>query len=125
MTDYPERAEGSDRAFIAFTFKSVSEFERESGDLERFKEFEEHYQASMTTPPVVVQEVQFARRDQGGRVQFWFGPNFGGLRFVFDGLKAVVRDARVWQEGHAFHYVDSRSGLEFDFYRPLPEQFDS
>lgn len=120
VADYPERAAGGDRAFVALGFGGVSEFDREYGDLARCREFGEYYQASEDAPPLVVQDVQAVGSSEGGRVQYWFGPGFGGVRFEYENLDAVVRDSRAWEEANVFHYADLTSGEEFNFFRAFP-----
>jgi hypothetical protein len=123
VADYPERASGSDRAFVALLFGGVSEFEREHGDLEPYKRFSESYQAGEDSPTIVIQDVQVAEGNGGGHVAFWFGPSFGGVRCKYEDLVVVVRNSRVRSQGNAFRYADLKSGEEFDFERPFPKEF--
>lgn len=119
VTDYPNKAPGSDRAFAALIFDGVASFVRERGDLERFREFDESYQAAENAPPIVVQGVRFSERSGGGTFQCWFGPNFGGLGFEYARLNAFTRDAHVRRAGKSFMYSDLASGEDFDFLSPF------
>jgi hypothetical protein len=119
VADYPDKASGSDRAFVALVFDRVVDFVREQGDHERFKRFFESYQAAENEAPIVVQDIQVSEADGSGIFQCWFGPNLGGLGFQYTGLVALTRDARVRNTGKVFVYSDLLSAEVFDFFSPF------
>lgn len=123
VTDYPDRAVGSDRTFASLTFGGVVDFERECGNVERYSQFSESYRIREGAPLLVVQDVHVAGDDGGGRVRFWFGPNFGGVQFRYGDLAVLVRDSRVLERDNTFSYLDLKSGEKFEFGRPFPDLF--
>jgi hypothetical protein len=121
VADFPEKAPRSDRAFVAFVFEGVTNFARDNGDLAKFCRFSSAYRAAEDETPIVVQSLRTMEHERKAVVQFWFGPNFGGLSFAYDDVAAFVRDARARQVGSSFAYFDMASGEELDFLCPFPE----
>lgn len=121
VCDYPDKTAGSDRAFAAFVFDGVTSFIRESGNLSRFNRFVRAYRAMDNETPIVVQNIRTNEHEKKSRVECWFGPNFGGIRFTYNSVAAFVRDAKVRQVGGSFVYFDLASGKEFDFLLPFPD----
>jgi hypothetical protein len=119
ITDYPDRAVGSDRAFLATIFSGVDRFVREAPTSGQRGGAPESYEARDGTPPVVMQAVTCG--EAGGRAEFegWLGPSFGGWQFRYEAVVAVVRDVLVRRAGESFHYHDIATQAELDFYRPF------
>lgn len=122
VCDYPKKEPGSDRAFAAFVFEGVADFVREKGNLAKFSRFVHAYHLDDDDAPVVIQALRTTKRDGlKALVEFWFGPNFGGVTFGYDEVAAWLRDSKAQRVGETFVYRDNLSGEEFPFETPFPE----
>ncbi len=119
ISDYPEKKSTSDRAFATFIFGGVTDFVRMSGDLTKFSRFTFAYQAVDDEAPIVIQSVRPRKNGDSSAIEFWCGPNFGGLKFAYGDVSAFVRDAQAQQVGSSFIYRDVASGEEFAFSDPF------
>jgi hypothetical protein len=114
VADYPQKAPGADRTFIALRFQGVHDYARERGTLRALQRFAERY-ATAEGPPVVVQSV----RSTATRFALWLGPSFGGLSFRYADVAAFLRHASAQQQDGDWVYRDLASGNVFDYRHPF------
>jgi hypothetical protein len=117
VTDHPDRASSTDRAFSALIFSGVTQFVRENGDIGEFATNKSSYQACRGSKPSVVQSL----RNTAQTFHCWFGPNFGGIQFEYEQVKALIRDTLAKEHNGGFTYVDAESSKPLDFYQPFDD----
>lgn len=120
VCDFPDKAPSADRAFAAFVFDGVRDFSREAGDLPELRRFEESFEAQWSEGGVVIQAIGPGNLREGGQIELWFGPNFGGLQFAYDSVVGYVRNGIAENVDGDWLYRDAVSGEEFDFHDPFP-----
>jgi hypothetical protein len=75
------------------------------------------------TECVVLQSIQITSAGNGSQAHVWFGSEFGGCSFVYGGVRAFVRNARVELRGGKWEYRDAVSHEVLDFFAPFDESF--
>jgi hypothetical protein len=117
VADYPQKAPGADRSFVALCFAGVRDFVRERGSLPALQRFTENY-ATSDGPPVVVQSF----RTTTTRFELWLGPSFGGLSFHYADLAAFLRHSRAREVDGEWVYRDLDSDELLDSQHPFAGQ---
>jgi hypothetical protein len=126
VSDYPKKTAESVREFAAFVFHDVGEFNREFGNLEQLRVFQQAYESRDDSGAIVVQAIRSEDVPNGRkRVEFWFGPNFGGISFEYAWVEGFTRASSVEETKGAFLYRDLRTREEFDFFAPFPSLLES
>lgn len=118
VTDHPARDADADRCFAAFAFDGVRDYRRMEGDIGERRPNPDSY-ATGASAPIVIQSIESAAGADGRMLALWFGPNFGGLSFVYDGVVGVLRQTRAESRGTSWIYRDLVSGAAIDFAQPF------
>jgi hypothetical protein len=119
VADYPDRAPGAQRSFVALRFSSVRSFRRYPGNLAELQASTDTYSTADSPRPIVIQHLSTTGDDDGRCVELSFGPNFGGIAFSYDGVAGFIRHARAEERDGDWIYRDARTGEAFDFARPF------
>ncbi|WP_164008357.1 hypothetical protein [Pyxidicoccus trucidator] len=123
VSDYWEKPAEDCRSFIYIQFSGVEEFARERGLNRAAQAFVEEYRTRDVVGATVFQAVKAFPEGEGGtRVEFWFGPAFGGVSFKCREYSAWIRVARARQKGTDWEYRDVTTGDVVDFYNPFGER---
>ncbi len=122
ISSYLERSPGSSRDLIALVFSDVNRFHRELGDLPKLRKYKFSYATKDEVGGREFQNIETGDGQDGCQyVNFWFGPNFGGIAFDYRSLEVHRRGTRVVKVKDRKIYFDSVSMKEFDFYNPFPD----
>ena len=122
VSDYPERSPGSVYDLVGLVFQRVNRFHRELGNLAELRKYKLSYATKDSPGSTVFQHIETGEGDDGCQhVNFWFGPNFGGIAFDYRSLEVHRRGTRVVKVKDRKIYFDSVSMKEFDFYNPFPD----
>lgn len=122
ISSYPERSPGSSRDLIALVFNDVNRFHRELGNLPELRKYKFSYATKDEVGSREFQDIETGEGEDGCQhVDFWFGPNFGGIAFEYRSLKVYRRASRVIKVGDDIIYFDLVSNREFDVYNPFPD----
>lgn len=124
VADYPYKAPGAQRSFVALQFSGVRSFRREPGDLGELRPFTDAYSVANSPRPIVIQYLSTTGDGSDRSVELWFGPNFGGVAFSYDATAGFVRHACAEKCGGDWVYRDARTGEPFDFARPFAGALD-
>ena len=124
VADYPDRAPGAQRSFVALRFSGVRSFRRDPGDFAELQAFTGTYSLAGSPRPIVIQHLRATGSAGDRSVELWLGPNFGGIAFSYDALTGFVRHARAEAHGGEWIYRDARTGEPFDFARPFAGSLD-
>jgi hypothetical protein len=122
VSDYWEKQAPGQRSFLKLVFEGVEEFKREPGVNSELRAYWSEYRPKGTVPGgIVFQSIKILPAENGRRVIIWFGPAFGGCSFVYRGVRAFVRSARVEMRGGEWEYRDAVSNEAFDFFAPFDD----
>ena len=124
VADYPDRAPGAQRSFVALQFSSVRGFRRYRGNLAELQASADTYSTADSPSPIVIQHLSTTGDDGDRHVELWFGPNFGGVAFSYGGMAGFIRHARTEERDGDWIYRDARTGEAFDFARPFAGALD-
>lgn len=119
VADYPDRALGAQRSFVALRFSGVRGFHRDPGNLAELQAFTDTYSVADSPRPIVIQHLSMTGDESGRSVELSFGPNFGGVAFSYDAVAGFIRHARAEERDGDWIYRDARTGEAFDFARPF------
>lgn len=121
VTDYPDRAPGAHRSFLALRFGGVRDFRREAGKFRELQGFRHDYAIGDGVPPIVIQHIRSTAGDHRA-FEAWFGWDFGGIAFSYRTLAGLARHGHAENRDGTWCYTDARSGAPFDFARPFADQ---
>jgi hypothetical protein len=119
VADYPDRAPGAQRSFVALRFSGVRGFHRDPGNLTELQAFVDTYSLADSPGPIVIQHLSTTGDDSDRSAELSFGPNFGGVAFSYDAVAGFIRHARAEERDGDWIYRDARTGEAFDFARPF------
>ncbi|WP_148273254.1 hypothetical protein [Stigmatella aurantiaca] len=113
-----ERTSGR-RSFIRLVFEGVEDFKREPGVSSGARAYWGEYWLRGAPGGVVIQSFETLSEEGRMRASLWFGPSFGGCSFLYGGVRASVRSARVEMRGTDWEYRDIEDNEVLDFYAPF------
>lgn len=119
VADYPDRASGAQRSFVALRFSGVRGFHRDPGDLAELQAFTDTYSVVDSPRPIVLQHLRATGSGSDRSVELSFGTNFGGVAFSYDAVAGFIRHAHAEERDGDWIYRDARTGEAFDFARPF------
>lgn len=119
VVDYPDRAPGAQRSFVALRFSGVRGFHRDPGNLAELQAFTDTYSVADSRRPIVIQHLCTTGDDSDRSVELSFGPNFGGVAFSYGAVAGFIRHARAEERNGDWIYRDAHTGESFDFARPF------
>jgi hypothetical protein len=124
VADYPDRALGAQRSFIALRFSGVHDFRRDPGNLAELQALTDSYSVADSPRPIVIQHLSVVVGRHDRSVELSFGPNFGEIAFFYSSVAGFVRHSRAEAHDGNWIYQDVRSGEAFDFARPFAGVLD-
>lgn len=119
IADFPNRAPGAQRSFIALRFSDVRGFRRDPGNLAELQAFTNIYSVADNPRPIVIQHLSSTSGGHDRSLELLLGPNFGEIAFFYDAVAGFVRHARAELRDGDWIYHDVRTGEAFDFARPF------
>ncbi|RKI08284.1 hypothetical protein D7Y13_16275 [Corallococcus praedator] len=119
VSDYWEGRAAERRSFVRLVFEGVEDFKREPGLNPELRAFWGEYRMEGAPGGVVFQSVETHPEGGGTRANLWFGPSFGGCSFLYRGVHASVRKARVTMRGRDWEYRDAEDDEVLEFHEPF------
>ncbi|MBU8898063.1 hypothetical protein KRR26_20820 [Corallococcus sp. M34] len=119
VSEYGEGRASGRRSFIRLVFEGVEDFKREPGVNSGSRAYWGEYRLRGAPGAVVIQSFETLSEERGMRASIWFGPSFGGCSFLYGGVRAFVRSARVEMRGIDWEYRDVEDNAVLDFYSPF------
>ncbi|HET9622247.1 MAG TPA: hypothetical protein VFP84_12830 [Kofleriaceae bacterium] len=121
IADFPERAPGAQRSFVALRFSGVRDFHRTPGTLAELQPFLREYALVNSPRPVMIQDVEHT----ADRIALFLGPNFGDVTFRYAEVRGWIRHAHAENRAGQWFYRDADTGEPLELARPFAGVLES